>query len=70
MRYNAIQIQSAHENKKIDAEVNAEVKTNRLNEANKTNGMNGINYKVALYQQWNISGRFYWSTDQAVGLTM
>ena len=34
---------------KIDAKVNAEVKTNRTNRANKTNGVN-INYKVAQYQ--------------------
>jgi hypothetical protein len=35
---------------KIDAKVNAEVKTNRTNRVNKTNGANNINYKVAQYQ--------------------
>ena len=52
-RYNAhkIGLQSSLLMKtKIDAKVNAEVKTNRTNRVNKTNGANNINYKVAQYQ--------------------
>jgi hypothetical protein len=32
---------------KIDAKVNAKVKTNRTNRANKTDSINNINYRVA-----------------------
>ena len=39
---------STNENKNVNAKVNARVKTNRTNEANKTDGINNINYKVSI----------------------
>ena len=39
---------STNENKNVHAKVNARVKINRTNEANKTDGINNINYKVSI----------------------